>query len=85
MLGEPITSKTEANAEADRLRAIIRADETDVNRPRQFDGTLAELFALHFERYVKVHHAEQERDYAYRSDGIFRTFVRISNGMISSF
>ena len=80
-LGDRIISKTDANAEADRLRAIIRSGAfDDENRLKRGSMNLADLLNLRLEQYVRGSHPEQERSCVYQMNAILRTVVSRPRG-----
>lgn len=84
-LGEQIISKTDADAEADRLRAAIRSGELqDVERPKRETMTLAELFKLYIQRDVRTRRPHAERLCLSMTNTIVRTIVpRPSGGSVA--
>lgn len=78
-LGRHIDSKTEAEAEAARLRVAI--DDGMFGQPeRREDMTLRQLADAYLERYVTVNHADTQREYRYSLDMICRTAVARPTG-----
>ena len=82
-LGSRITSKTEAKAEADRVRAQIRAG-TFGPQASPAPVTLGQLFAVYFEPYVRVHRARVANEESSRAV-ILRTVLPTADGSLRAF
>jgi len=83
-LGPSITSKTEARAEADRIRDQIRAGTFGPEATSPAPVTLGQLFAVYFERYVCVHRARIANEQSNRNV-ILRTEVPTAEGTLRPF
>ena len=82
-LGPTITSKTEAKAEADRIRDQIRAG-TYGPQASPAPVTLGQLMAVYFERYVRVHRARVSNEESSRAV-ILRTELPTADGTLRPF
>ena len=82
-LGSRIRSKTEAKAEADRIRDQIRAG-TFGPQASAAPVTLGQLMAVYFERYVRVHRARVSNEESSRAV-ILRTELPTADGTLRPF
>ena len=82
-LGSTIRSKTEAKAEADRVRAEIRAGRFGPQASAA-PVTLGQLMGVYFERYVRVHRARVSNE-EYNRNVILRTEVPTVEGTLRPF
>ena len=82
-LGPTIRSKTEAKAEADRLREQIRAG-TFGPQATAAPVTLGQLMAVYFERYIRVHRARVTQEESSRNVTL-RTELPTADGTLRAF
>ena len=78
--GHHLTSKTEALAEADVIRAAVRAGTFGQVATRPETLTLQELGLLYFDRYMKLHRKASVKEEQYRMNRLCRTVVPGPNG-----
>ena len=83
-LGPTIRSKTEAKAEADRLRDQIRAGTFGPQAASPAPVTLGQLMEVYFERYVRVHRARVANE-GYNRNVILRTEISTADGTLRPF
>ena len=83
-LGSRIRSKTEAKAEADRIRDQIRAGTFGPQAASPAPVTLGQLMEVYFERYVRVHRARVANEESNRNV-ILRTELPTADGPLRAF
>ncbi len=83
-LGPSIRSKTEAKAEADRIREQIRAGSFGAQATTPAPVTLGQLMDVYFTRYVRLHRARVSNEESSRNV-ILRTALPTADGTFRAF